>query len=154
MRSRLREKKAETGQRLWRRHRVISAVLVVVVLAGAGVGIWAGTSGGTKAPTTATETVSTTTIRQTVSASGTLATANEADLSFSAGGTVTSVLVQPGQKVAQGQSLATISSADLAASVANAQVTLASAQSRLDSDETAAASSAQITADQQSLTVA
>jgi multidrug efflux pump subunit AcrA (membrane-fusion protein) len=133
----------------------VSGVVVIVVLAAAGVGIWAGTSSsGSSGPTTATETISTTTIRQTVAASGTLATANEADLSFASGGTVTSVLVHPGQTVAKGQSLATISSADLAASVANAQVTVASAQSRLDSDEAAAASSAQITADQQSLTVA
>ena len=154
MRSRLRGKRAETGQRLWRRHRVISVAAVIIVLGGVAGGIWAGTSGGSTAPTTTTETVSTTTIRQTVSASGTLATANEADLSFGASGTVTSVLVQPGQKVTKGQALATISSASLAASVANAQVTVASAQSRLSSDQTAAASTAQITADQQSLTVA
>ncbi len=154
MRSRLREKRAETGRRLWRRHRVISVAAVIIVLGGVAGGIWAGTSGGSTAPTTTTETVSTTTIRQTVSTSGTLATANEADLSFGASGTVTSVLVQPGQKVTKGQALATISSASLAASVANAQVTVASAQSRLNSDQTAAASTAQIAADQQSLTVA
>ncbi len=158
MRSRLREKKAESGQRLWRRlyrsHRLISLVAVVVVLAGVGGGIWASTSGGSTAPTTTTETVNTTTIRQTVSASGTLATASEADLNFGAAGLVTSVLVQPGQKVTKGQKLATISSASLAASVANAQVSVASAQNRLSSDQTAAASAAQISADQQSLTVA
>jgi membrane fusion protein, macrolide-specific efflux system len=140
---------------MWSSHRVVSGVLIIVVLAGAGIGIWVGTSsGGSSQPATTTETISTTTIRQTVAASGTIATANEADLSFTSGGTVTSVLVQPGQTVTKGQSLATISSADLAASVANAQVTVATAQSRLDSDESAAASSAQITADQQSLTVA
>ncbi len=154
MRSRLREKEAESGQRLWRRHRIVSLVVVLVLLAGVGGAIWAGTSGGSKAPTTTTETVNTTTIRQTVSASGTLATASEADLSFAAAGTVTSVLVQPGQKVTKGQKLATISSASLAASVANAQVSVASAQSRLSSDQTSAASAAQISADQQSLTVA
>jgi multidrug efflux pump subunit AcrA (membrane-fusion protein) len=159
VRSRLREARAESGHRLWRRwwnrHRTASIAAVVVLLAGLGVGIWAGTSsGGSATPTSATETVSTTTIRQTVAASGTLATANEVDLSFSSGGTVTAVLVQPGQTVKKGQSLATISSADLAASVANAQVTVASAQSRLASDQTAAASAAQLTADQQSLTVA
>jgi multidrug efflux pump subunit AcrA (membrane-fusion protein) len=139
---------------VWIEHRVLSAIVVLIVLAGAGVGIWAGTSGGSSAPTTTTETVSTTTIRQSVSASGTLATANEADLSFAAGGTVTAVSVKAGDKVAKGQALATISSASLAASVANAQVSLASAQSKLSSDETAAASAAQISADQQSLNVA
>jgi macrolide-specific efflux system membrane fusion protein len=154
VRSRLREKRAETGQRLWRRHRVISVVAVIVVLAGVGGGIWAGTSGGSKSPTTTTETVSTTTIRQTVSASGTLATANEADLSFAAAGQVSAVLVQPGDKVAKGQPLAKITSASLAAQVASAQVSVASAQSRLSTDETAAATAAQISADQQSLTVA
>lgn len=158
MRSRLREKRAETGQRLWARtwtrHKVVSLIVIAVLLAAVGGGIWAGTSGGSKAPSATTLTVSTTTIRQTVSASGTLATASEADLSFAAAGQVTSVLVQPGQKVTKGQSLATISSASLAASVANAQVTVASAQSRLSTDETAAASAAQISADQQSLTVA
>ncbi len=159
MRSRLREKRAVSGQRLWLRtwkdHRAISVAVIVVLLAGVGAGIWAGTSSdGSKAATTATETVSTTTIRQTVSASGTLATASEADLSFSSGGTVTSVLVQAGQKVTKGQALATISSADLQASVANAQVTVATAQSRLSSDQSAGASSEQLAADQQSLTVA
>ena len=140
---------------LWSRRKPWVIGVVVIVLIGAGFGIWAGTSGGsTPAATSTTQPVSTSTIRQTVAATGTLASASEADLSFSSAGQVTEVLVKAGDKVAKGQPLAQITSATLAANVADAQVTVASAQSRLDSDETAAASAAQLTADQQSLTVA
>jgi macrolide-specific efflux system membrane fusion protein len=140
---------------LWSRRKPWVIGAVVILLVGASAGIWAGTSGSsTPAATSTTQTVSTSTIKQTVAASGTLASASEANLSFSSAGQVTAVLVTAGQKVAKGQALAKITSASLAADVANAQVTVASAQSRLDSDTTAAASADQLTADQQSLTVA
>ena len=135
-----------TGSRppIWarRKRRLIGGLVLVVVAGGSGVAAATGTS--SPAPATTTETVSTTTIRQTVSATGTLASANEANLSFAAAGQVTSVLVAAGDKV----------KATLAESVANALVSLASAQSRLSSDTTAGASAAQLTADQESLTVA
>lgn len=140
---------------LWSRRKPWVIGAAVIVLAGAGAGIWAGTSGSsTKTATSTTETVATSTIRQTVAATGTLASASEADLSFSSAGQITAVLVKAGDKVVKGQALASITSASLAANVADAQVTVASAQNRLDTDETAAASADQLTADQQSLTVA
>jgi macrolide-specific efflux system membrane fusion protein len=142
-------------KRLWTRRKPWVIAVAVIVLAGAGVGIWAGTSSSAApAASSTTQTVSTTTIRQTVAATGTLASAQQADLSFSAAGQVTQVMVAAGTKVTKGQALASITSASLAANVADAQVTLASAQSRLSSDETAGASADQLTADQQSLTVA
>lgn len=146
----------ESKQRIWVRHKGWFAAGLVIVLAAIGTGIW-GLTGSSSSAATATsrnETVSTTTIQQTVPATGTLASADEADMSFAAAGQVTDVLVSAGAKVTKGQPLARISSASLAASVADAQVTLASAQNRLSTDTTAGASAAQLTADQQSLTVA
>ena len=68
--------------RLWSTRKAWFVAGLTVVLAGGGAGIWAASSGGAAAAETqTTETVSTTTIRQTVSASGTLASASEADLS-------------------------------------------------------------------------
>jgi macrolide-specific efflux system membrane fusion protein len=143
------------ARRTWTRRKPWVIALAVIVIAGAAGGIWAGTSSSVAAAATSTtQTVATTTIRQTVAASGTLASASQADLSFGASGEVTDVLVAAGDKVTKGQALAKISSAALVASVADAQVTVASAQSRVDSDTTAGASAEQLTADQQSLTVA
>ncbi len=141
--------------RVFRRHRKSSIAGLAVILAGIGLGTWSAmTDSATPVATTTTETVSATTLRQTVSATGTLESANEADLSFGSSGQVTAVQVEAGDTVKKGQPLATITSASLSAAVAEARVSVASAQSRMSSDESAGASSAQLTADQQSLTVA
>ena len=122
-------------ERLWVRHKVWFTIglVVVAVAIGAGISGLTDSSSSAASATSETETVSTTTIQQTVPASGTLASASEADMSFAASGQVTDVLVAAGAKVTKGQPLARISSASLAASVASAQVTVASAQNRLSS---------------------
>ena len=139
------------------RRRVVSAV-VVLAAAGAGCGYWISQSGsGTSAaatPTTTTQTVSTGTIQQSVSASGTLAPAEDESLNFSSPGVVTSVRVSEGQRVKKGQQLATIDSASLAATVAQNKATVAEDKARVSSDEDGDASDAQLAADKAALVAA
>jgi multidrug efflux pump subunit AcrA (membrane-fusion protein) len=140
----------------WRQRKVIVPLVVVLLLA-AGTTVWAmnRTSSASAAPsvTYRTVTVSTGTVQQAVTASGTVEPAITDDLSFSASGQVTAVYVTAGEKVAKGARLASISSAALTSQVAQAEASLASARARLGTDQTAAASSAQIAADQATITV-
>jgi RND family efflux transporter MFP subunit len=98
-----------------------------------------------------TQTVSTGTIRQTVSATGTLAPARQEELNFSSSGVVTSVRVSEGQTVRKGQVLATIDSASLAATVAQAEAGVASDEAKVDDDETNGVSDTQLAADEAAL---
>jgi len=144
-----------------RRHSRISSAALVVVLAAGGAGGYIAASGDSSPAaaaqaTTTTQTVSTGTIRQSVSATGTLAPANDQTLNFSSAGVVTSVLVTEGQTVTKGQKLATIDSASLAATVAQAKATVATAKAKVEADESASADSsttdAQLAADKAALT--
>jgi len=135
------------------RSRVIIIVLAVVVVAGAGVGVWVATRPAAAA-TTSYATVSSRTLRQTISSSGTIEPAQQQDLNFAVSGQVTGVTATVGQQVTAGTALATVNSASLAASLAEAQATESSDQARLSSDQTAAASSTQVNADQAALTAA
>lgn len=143
-----------TGHPKW------SAAAAVVVLAAAGGGTYLAVSGD-DAPaaaaqaTTTTQTVSTGTIKQTVSASGTLAPAVDKTLDFSSSGVVTAVLVEEGQTVSKGEKLATIDSASLAADVAQAKASVADKQAKVDDDaDNEDATDAQVEADQAALTAA
>jgi multidrug efflux pump subunit AcrA (membrane-fusion protein) len=143
-----------------RAHRWLAAVATVVVI-----GVAAGGSywyldgrGGDSTPaaavtTTRVETVSTTTLRQSVSASGTISPAEEESVNFAVSGTVTSVLVAEGDTVTKGQKLATVDPTALQAAVTQAEASVASAQAKV-SDEDSDASAQQISADKASLTVA
>jgi multidrug efflux pump subunit AcrA (membrane-fusion protein) len=140
-----------------RRHPWISGIVAVLVLAGAGLGTYFGTRDDHAAaatPTTTIQTVETGTIRQSVSATGTLAPANQENLNFSVSGQVTKVSVSEGQHVKKGQTVATINSASLSAAVAQAESTVASDQARVDDDNSNGASDTQIAADQAALTAA
>jgi multidrug efflux pump subunit AcrA (membrane-fusion protein) len=142
---------------VWVNHRArwiaLGAVIVLVV---AGVGSYlvfgGGSSTAAAGATTTTQAVSTGTIRQTVAASGTLAPAADDTLDFSSSGVVTSVSATVGQTVSQGQQLATIDSASLAATVAQDNATVAEDQAKVDDDTDATA--AQLAADQAALTAA
>lgn len=90
-------------------------------------------------------------LTETVSAEGTLAYAQSEDLSFSASGTVTEVLVEAGQAVTEGDVLATLDSPELAADVASAETAVAEADARLADDVAAGASDAQLAADETNL---
>ncbi|WP_211764903.1 efflux RND transporter periplasmic adaptor subunit [Kutzneria sp. CA-103260] len=135
------------------RRRVIIIVAAVVVATGGGVA-WAATRPAAEAQTTSFATATTATLKQTVSSSGTIEPAQQENLNFAVSGQVTGVTATVGQQVTAGQALATVNSAALAASVAEAQATLSTDQARLSSDQTAGASSAQITADQAAVTAA
>ncbi len=139
-----------------RRHPWVAGGTAVVIVAGTGLGIYFGTRTGSSAAkaTTTTQTVSTGTIRQSVSATGTLAPAQEQSLDFGVSGTVTHVYAAVGKKVTKGQALASVDSASLAATVAQAQASVASAQARVDDDVTNSATDTQTNADEASLTAA
>jgi multidrug efflux pump subunit AcrA (membrane-fusion protein) len=95
-----------------------------------------------------------TTMRQTLSSSGTLEPAATATLSFSAPGQVTAVDAQVGQHVTAGQTLAVMDSPTLKAQAAQAEASLAGAQSQLSQDQAGRASSAQLASDQASVNAA
>jgi macrolide-specific efflux system membrane fusion protein len=102
--------RAVLGRR-WRLSLAIAGVVVIVL----GVGGWAvflrPSSAASSEVTYRTTTVATGTLKQSVSATGTIAAATTEDLSFPASGEVTAVYVTAGQKVAKGQRLAAIDSA-------------------------------------------
>jgi macrolide-specific efflux system membrane fusion protein len=141
-------------RRTSRRQRVIIAGGVIVVLAAAGVGIWATGGSSAATPTFQLVAAASSTLRQTVSSTGTIEPAQEANLNFAASGQVTSVAVTVGQKVKAGQVLAKVSSASLSANVAQAEATEASDAAKLSADQTAGVTGAQLTADQTAVTAA
>jgi multidrug efflux pump subunit AcrA (membrane-fusion protein) len=138
-------------------HPWIASTLALVVLCGAGLGAYFGTKDDQAAASTAStsvETVSTGTLKQSVSATGTLAPLHDEELNFAVAGRVTSVAVQAGQRVTKGQALARIDSASLAADVAQARATVADAQAKVDDDASNDASDTQVAADQAALSAA
>lgn len=140
-----------------RAHPWLSGGTAVVLLAGAATGVYFGTRNSPANAATAstrTVTVTTGTVKQSVSATGTLAPAHEEQLNFLVSGQVTGVSAVTGARVHKGQALATINSAALAASKAQAQASVASAQAKVDSDESSGATSTQTDADTAALTAA
>src|SRR5664279_3766312 len=95
-----------------RRHTVIGALIVLVVVGGGGA--WALTrSSSSTAATPTLVSVTTSTIRQSVSATGTLEPAHRADLTFAVSGTVTSLPVVVGDTARAGAVLATVDTSSL-----------------------------------------
>jgi multidrug efflux pump subunit AcrA (membrane-fusion protein) len=127
------------GRRQW----AVLVALVVLICAGGGVA-WAATRGkSTSTTTTTTATVSSSTVSQSVTTTGTIEPAKEADLSFAVSGTVTSVPVSVGQKVTKGQVLARVGTTDLKSAVTLAEANLTAAEDSLSSAESGS-SSAQV----------
>src|SRR5215471_17179959 len=91
-----------------RRRWVVLAGGVVVVLAGTGGGFWATRGSSAATPTFQLVAATSGTLRQTLSSTGTIEPAQQANLNFAASGQVTSVAVTVGQKVAAGQVLAAV----------------------------------------------
>ncbi|MDT4926512.1 MAG: hypothetical protein QOG01_4225 [Pseudonocardiales bacterium] len=138
-----------------RAHPWRSGLVAVVVIAAAGSGVYFGTRTTPASAATAstrTQTVSTGTVKQTVSATGTIAPAQQENLNFAVSGQVTKVAVSAGQTVTKGQTLAKIDSASLAANKAQAQASVANAQAKVDADSTNGATTTQINADNAALT--
>jgi macrolide-specific efflux system membrane fusion protein len=146
---------ADVRRRLsWLHPTKLKVFISILILVGAGAGSWAMTRPSTPTTTTTLVAASLGTVRSTIASSGTIEPAKQETLNFAAAGTVSSVRVAVGQHVKAGQVLATIDSASLKASVAQAEASVASMRARLASDEDADASSAQIAADKASVNAA
>jgi macrolide-specific efflux system membrane fusion protein len=140
-----------------RAHPRLTTAVAVIVVAGVASGSYVALHGDATAQavtTTTTQAVSTGTLRQSVSATGTLAPAKDESLSFAVSGQVTRVAVKAGQRVSKGQVLATVDSAALRSAVAQARSSVASARAKVDDDQTSSASSTQLSADQAALKAA
>jgi trimeric autotransporter adhesin len=126
-----------------RRSRVIwiagGAVVVALVVAG-GVSAYAVTTSGAASGDYRTATVATGDVTQTLSLAGTVERVNQVTAAFPASGTVTGVSVQVGSTVQAGQTLATMDTTALNASLLSAQATLAQDQATLASDESGSSS--------------
>ncbi|MGH3722270.1 MAG: efflux RND transporter periplasmic adaptor subunit [Pseudonocardiaceae bacterium] len=122
----------------------------VVVAIGAAVAwwVWPGSQSGV-APRLGTAGLGT--IRQTVAATGTIAPAQQANLSFGVSGQVTAVSVTVGQQVQAGQALASVNAASLPSQLAQAQASVAAGAARLAADQASGASAAQVNADNAAL---
>lgn len=155
------EGRKPSWRRGWTRRRLLALGAVVVLVVAAVLITWQLTrnssspaSAAPLAVTTQKVTVGTGTIKQTVSASGTIEPASQAQLSFAVSGQVTAVDVKVGQKVTSGQTLATVGTTALQDDVNAANETLASAQARQSSDESSDASTSQIESDEATVTSA
>ncbi|GAB3919911.1 RND transporter [Microlunatus endophyticus] len=136
----------DTPKRPRRKRRwffVVGGGVLVLAVAGAAI-YWQLRPDSTAAATTQWVSVSTQTLKQTVSASGTIEPAQDKDVTFSSSGTVTAVDVEVGDKVTKGQKLATIDNSSLKATVESDKAALSASKSSLstledDSDTTDAA---------------
>jgi len=104
------------------------------------------------APTLVAATTST--IRQSVSATGTIQPASRADLTFAVSGTVTSVPVAVGDQVKVGTTLATVDSASLTSAVTLAQANVTANQDQLTAQQNAGSSAVQIASTEAQLAAA
>ena len=134
-----------------RRHTII-AVLVALVVVGGGAAWVATRSSSSTAAAPTLVAVTSGTIRQSVSASGTLEPANRADLTFAVSGTVTSVPVAAGDKVRSGAVLATVGNPSLKTAVTSAQASVSAMQDQLTAQQAAGSSAVQIASTQAQLT--
>ncbi len=120
-----------------RRRLVISAAIVLVVLAIAGVFGWQRMTASAAAATTRLQTATVTrgTLVATVNAAGNVSAPSSAALAFSSSGRVAKVAVAVGDSVKQGQVLMALDTTDLQLALKSAQTNLASAQANYDSSQ-------------------
>ncbi len=151
-------RRARAGRK-WGRGRVVVVAVVALLLVGGGGAFALTRQGNSAAPTLRTVPASLQTMQQTVTSTGTIEPATQADLSFQQSGTVQTVPVHVGEHVTKGQTLATIDGATLRSQVtlAQAQVTQARTQVTAASGGTAtqvASANAQLAAAQAKLSSA
>ena len=132
-----------------RRHIIVAAVTALVVVVGGGT--WAATRSPSDAAAPTLVSATSSTIRDSVSASGTIQPAQRADLSFAVSGTVISLPVAAGDQVKAGTTLATVDSASLQSAVTSAQATVTATQDQLTAQQSAASSAVQIASTQAQL---
>src|SRR3954447_9316998 len=110
---------------------VIGIVIAVLVIGGIAAFFMTRSATGntaTETPGWTTATANTGTIDAAVSATGSVEAQAQADLRFAADGTVTAILVKPGQQVQAGAALARLDATDLQLQVEQAQADLKQAQ--------------------------
>ena len=115
-----------------------------LVAAGAAGGWWWSTRAAAETATSATSSTqlvaaSLGTVKETVSASGTIEPATQSTATFTSVGTVTEVAVEVGDGVRKGQLLARIDDGDLEDAVSLAEASVTAAQDQVDSASTAQA---------------
>jgi multidrug efflux pump subunit AcrA (membrane-fusion protein) len=115
-----------------RGRRIAVIAVVVIVIAGGATAAYAQMS--SSAPSYRLADVTSADVTATLNEVGTLTPAQQADVAFSASGTVATVAVQPGQSVTAGQKLGTLDTTSLKASLASAQSSLASANLQVAND--------------------
>jgi multidrug efflux pump subunit AcrA (membrane-fusion protein) len=136
------------------------SVVVVLAVAGGGYALYrsngdASSGAGAATVTTRLVSVSTGTVRESVSSTGTFAPADEQDVSFSSSARITSVRVSQGDKVAKGQILGTIDPVSLKFSLAQARANLANARAALaGAEDNSETTDAQLSADKAAVTSA
>jgi multidrug efflux pump subunit AcrA (membrane-fusion protein) len=123
---------------------------MALVVVGAG-GAWAATRSSTAKATPTLVTATTSTIRQSVSATGTLEPARRADQTFAVGGTVASLPVVVGDTVRAGAVLATVDTSSLKTAVTSAQASVDATQDQLTAQQDAGSSAVQIASTQAQL---
>lgn len=119
------------ARRRWRRWLIVPVGAVVI----AGAAAWVLNPFGTTAARLVTAQATTGTVVSSVSVSGSVASSTVEELSFGSSGTVTAVMVAPGDTVSAGQTLATIDDSAQQSQLATAQANLVSAQARLTTDQ-------------------
>jgi multidrug efflux pump subunit AcrA (membrane-fusion protein) len=137
-----------------RRRSIVGLAVALAVVVG-GVGAWAvnrSSSSDAAAPTLVTAITST--IRQSVSATGTIQPANQANLSFAVSGTVTAVPVAVGDQVKVGTTLATVDSSSLKTAATLAQANVTANQDQLTAQQNAGSSAVQIASTEAQLAAA
>lgn len=138
-----------------RRPRRLVLVLSALVLLSAASGAWLLLRGGEPAAAASTTaTVSTQTLKQTVTASGTVAAGTTDELSFDVSGTVTHVYVDPGDTVKKGQRLAAVDDDVLQAQLDAAESALTAARTARSEHLSDGASDEQEAADEASVLAA
>ena len=125
---------AERRTRGWRpTRRVLIIAGIAVVVLGGGIGAYAATQ--SSSDTYRMATAGPATVTATLATTGTIEPVSEATVGFPVAGQVASVSVQQGTQVTAGQTLATLNTTSLAASVSSAQSTVATAEAKLASDQ-------------------
>ena len=118
----------------WRNLGALNATLLVAVLALAGGGAWLvwGAPGTAETTDSATATATRTDVTSTVSADGTVAPTDSADVSFDTDGIIAEIPVEVGDEVRVGDVLALVSSSTAAARLKSAEASLEAAEDAED----------------------
>jgi multidrug efflux pump subunit AcrA (membrane-fusion protein) len=116
------------------RPRIIGVAVATVVLLGAGTGAVFASTASAGAGNYRTAVASIGSVTESLSVSGSIASATRRDLAFAVAGTVTSIPVQIGDTVQAGDPLATVDTTDLQSAVDDANSKVAQAQQTLSSD--------------------